>query len=172
MTQQNLVPSLIDLKQLSQLKEGTQKMNLIKEGTYTGKVVDHAITETKDGNPQAYIRFEFEADGTTRELPWYGSFKEKALEHTIKALVVCGLEGSNPAGPLSIGKEVSIVVKIDKDNNGNDRNVIRWVNRLGGVNPVDPVKARSSLEKYSALVIATKQNMGVKDSGGSSDIHF
>ena len=99
-----------------------------------------------------------------RELTYFGSFKEKAAEHTIKALVVCGLQGANPAGPLEIGKEVSIVVELDKDLEGNDRNVIRWVNKLGGIiNPMENAEAKSKLEKFAGLVMATKQALGADE---------
>jgi hypothetical protein len=139
-------------------------MTLIKPGRYTAYVKDHAITETKDGNPQATVVFEFEVDGSKRELTWFGSFKEKAVEHTIKGLIVCGLSGANPAGPLEIGREVSIVVATDKDLNGNERSVIRWVNRPGGImKPMDHGEASTKLERFAGLVMATKQTLGEKE---------
>ena len=138
-------------------------MNLVNPGRYVAKVAKHAITETKGGDPQAVVRFEFVDDqGHRRELTWFGSFKDKAQPYTIKALINCGLQGNNPAGPLEIGKEVSIVVEIDKDNDGKDRNIVRWVNGLNQIqNEIDPQKAASMLERFSGAVMAAKKEMGV-----------
>jgi hypothetical protein len=135
--------------------------DLVKSGRYKAKVVDHGITKTKAGDPQATVRFELETSVGYRELTWFGSFNGGAVEHTVRALVNCGLKGSNPAGDLEIGKEVSIVVEIDKDQNGNDRNVIRWVNAPGGVlNKMDKREAGALLERFSGVVMALKEKDG------------
>jgi hypothetical protein len=146
-------------------------MSIVKAGRYNARVVDHGISETKAGDPQVAIRFAFETPEGERELTYYGSFKEKALEHTIKALVTCGLQGSNPAGALEINKEVSIVVEVDKDFEGHDRNVVRWVNPLGSgmIKKIDPSKAAALLERYSGAVMAFKEKTGVKPSNGGFD---
>lgn len=137
-------------------------MEIVKPGRYTAKVVEHGITETKNGDPQAAIRFSFEAEGKQRELVWFGSFKEKAAEFTLQALVNCGLQGNNPAGPLEIGKEVSIVVDVDQDQKGNDRNVVQWVNKLGGIGKkIDDSAAASKLERFSGAIMAIKQREGI-----------
>lgn len=136
-------------------------MNLVKAGRYNAKVVDHGITETKNGDPQAAIRFGFETQDGYKELVWFGSFKEKALEFTLQALVNCGLQGTNPAGPLEIGKEVSVVVDINKDHEGKDRNVVQWVNKLGGIGKkVDEMEAKAKLERFSGAIMAIKEREG------------
>lgn len=138
-------------------------MSLIKPGRYTAHVKEHAITETKNGDPQAAVVFEFEYEDGKRELTWFGSFKEKAVEHTIKALVVCGLDGANPAGALQIGKEVSIVVETDTDQEGRERSKVRWVNKPGiALKPMVGAEAASKLEKFAGLVMATKQKLGAE----------
>jgi hypothetical protein len=72
---------------------------MINPGTYPAKVISHAISETRGGDPQAAVTFSFDANGP-KTMTWYGSFKEgKAREITIKALLACGLKGNNPAGP-------------------------------------------------------------------------
>lgn len=135
--------------------------DLVKSGRYKAKVIDHGISKTKAGDPQAVVRFEFETSTGYRELTWFGSFKEGALEHTVRALVNCGLKGSNPAGALEIGKEVSITVEIDKDQKGNDRNIVRWVNVPGGVaNKMPQGEANALLERYSGVVMALKEKEG------------
>lgn len=135
-------------------------MSLVKSGRYSARVVSHAITETKGGDPQASIRFSFETSDGLKELTYFGSFKGGALEHTLKALVASGLKGNNPAGALEIGKTVSIVVEIDKDMNGKDRNVVRWVNQPGGViNKMDDNSAKAKLEQYAGAVMALREKV-------------
>lgn len=147
-------------------------MNLVPAGRYNAKVVTHAITETLHGEPQAVIRFGFETKDGYRELTWFGSFKEKAAEHTLKALVNCGLKGANPAGELEIGKEVSIVVSIEKDQKGADRNKINWVNKLGTIlNSMESSEAKSKLDRFSGAVMALKQKEGV-DKDEDDEIPF
>jgi hypothetical protein len=143
--------------------------DLVKPGRYKAKVIDHGISKTKAGDPQAVVRFEFETTTGYRELTWFGSFKEGALEHTVRALVNCGLKGANPASALEIGKEVSIVVEIDKDQKGEDRNVVRWVNSLGGItNKIDQREANALLERFSGVVMALKEKEGTSTNSASA----
>jgi hypothetical protein len=146
-------------------------MDLVKPGRYKAVIVEHGITETKNKDPQAAIRFGIETkEHGYRELVWFGSFKQLALEHTLKALVVCGLDGTNPAGPLEIGKEVSITVEIDKNHEGKERNVVRWINSLGGVGKkIDGLTATAKLDQYSSAVMALKEKLGVGKSKTSDD---
>lgn len=136
-------------------------MSLVKPGKYLARIVEHAITETKSGEPQAVVKFGFDVEETYRELNWFGSFKEKALEHTLRALVNCGLKGNSPAGPLELGKEVSITVETDVNQDGKERNVVRWVNKIATLGKkVDDMTAKAKLEKYSGAVMALKQREG------------
>lgn len=137
-------------------------MTLIEPGRYAAKVVAHAITETKAKDPQASVRLGFETAEGPRELVWFGSFKEGALPHTIKALIACGLKGNNPGDDLTIGQEVSIVVDIDQDQEGKDKNVVRWINApMGFKKVIEPMTAKAKLEAYSGAVMAAKQEMGI-----------
>lgn len=133
-------------------------MELLKPGTYPGKVLEHAITETKDHNPQAVVKFQV-AD---RQLIWFGSFKDTVVEHTIKGLVACGLKGNNPGGQLEIGKEVSLVVDVE-ERDGKTRNRIRWVNNAGIANKVSPQEAMAKLERFAGAVAAYKNINGITD---------
>jgi len=136
--------------------------NLINSGRYTAGIISHTIGETKAGDPQAVITFAFLTGDGPKELTWYGSFKEAAVKYTLQSLVVCGLEGNHPSGKLDIGREVSIVVEVDQDQNGNDRNVIRWVNKLGGnVKEMNPAEAKSKLDQYTGAIMALKETEGV-----------
>lgn len=148
-------------------------MDLIKPGRYKAVIVEHGITPTKSNDPQVAIRFGFETKDGYRELNWFGSFKGGALEHTLKALVVCGLQGTNPAGPLEIGKEVSITVEIGEDRNGKDRNIVRWVNSFGGIGKkIDGLTATAMLDQYSGAVMALKERLGNGGSQPPDDLGF
>src|SRR5690606_13826997 len=116
-------------------------MELVKPGIYNAKLVDYYIGKTNQGLPQAELWFEFEAEGTKRTMPYFGTFKEgKGREITLKALLVCGLRGNDPSiltlgkegNGLELGKEVSITISQENDQDGRARNRIQWVNPLGG----------------------------------------
>lgn len=137
-------------------------MELVKPGKYNAVIVEHGIIENKSGDAQVAIRFGFNANEEYRELTWFGSFKKGALEHTLKALLVCGVEGA-AHDPAEIGREVSITVDIKpKDEYGDARNVIRWVNKLGGGmgKKMDGAIAASKLEQYSGALMALKEKLG------------
>lgn len=137
---------------------------MVKPGTYVATVLNHAITETKAGNPQAAVSFSFsDADGS-HQITWYGSFSEKAMPHTVKGLLACGLKGNNPAGELEIGKEVSIVIEHDTDDDGKVRNKVRWVNSIGGFQrAVAPDLAKSKLANLEGAVMLARQKLGLVD---------
>lgn len=138
---------------------------MVKPGIYRATILNHAISETRGGNPQAAVTFSFEADGKSHNMTWFGSFKEgKAQEITIKALLACGLKGNNPAGELDIGKEVSITVEHETGDDGKTRAKIRWVNALGGVKNVMPQDlAKSKLDALQGAVLKARTDLGVPD---------
>ena len=137
---------------------------MVKPGTYTAKVVSHPINDTKSGAPQVTITFSFDADGRAQTMTYFGSLKDGALEHTVKALLVCGLKGNNPAGPLEIGREVSIVVDEKKDLEGKLRTKISWVNALGGVRNVIPADlAQAKLSALEGAVMAARQKLNIHE---------
>jgi hypothetical protein len=139
---------------------------MLKPGRYKASIVKHAITETKSGDPQAVVTFDFDADGNQQQMTWYGSFKEgKAREITIRALLVCGLKGNNPAGPLEIGREVMLTIESEKDQNGKERLRIRWINPLGGIqNALSDDMAKSKLSALEGAVMAARHGSGIADS--------
>lgn len=136
---------------------------MINPGTYKAIVVSHAISETKAGEPQAAIVFSFD-DGGPKTITWFGSFREKARPITIKALLVCGLQGNNPAGPLEIGREVSIVVDDETGNDGKVRTKVKWVNQLGGTrNVIAQDLAQAKLSALEGAVMAAREELAIPD---------
>lgn len=138
---------------------------MIKPGVYRATILNHAISETKDGNPQAAVTFSFESEGKSQSMTWFGSFKEgKARDITIKALLVCGLKGNNPAGDLDIGREVSIVIENEEGQDGKIRARVRWVNALGGVKNVLPAdQAKAKLDALAGAVMAARNDLNMPD---------
>lgn len=136
---------------------------MIKPGTYKATVVSHATSETKEGLPQAAVTFAFDCEGP-RMLTWYGSFKEKAAPHTIKALLNCGLSGQNLAGPLEIGKEVSIVIDDEQGLDGKVRSKIQWVNALATIKNIIPQDlAKAKLASLEGAVMAARSKLNIHD---------
>lgn len=137
---------------------------MVKPGTYKANILSHAITETSKGDPQAVISFSFESDGSSHQINWYGSFSEKAMPHTLKALLVAGLKGNNPAGELEIGREVLIVIENDTDQEGKERNKVRWVNAINSVKNVMPQdQAKAKLAALEGQVMMARQKLKIQD---------
>lgn len=137
---------------------------MVTPGTYKATVISHAISETRAGAPQATVTFSFSADGRPQSMTWFGSFKEGALKHTLKSLLVCGLKGNNPAGPLEIGKEVSIVVDDQAGEDGKMRSRVLWVNAIGAArNIIPPDMAKAKLSGLEGAIIAARQETNIHE---------
>lgn len=133
---------------------------LVNEGIYLATVQSHTIGETKKGDPQAVVTFNFKTEAGPQLINWYGYFTEKTTETTVKALVVCGLKGNNPAGELEIGKEVQIVIENEADDEGIKRSKVRWVNQVGGgVKQMAPDLAKAKLSALEGAVLAARSKM-------------
>ncbi len=145
---------------------------MIKPGTYKATLINHAISETSKGAPQAVIKFSVESDGP-KQITWYGSFSEKAQPFTIKALLVCGLKGNNPAGDLEIGKEVSLVIDIETGEDGKERNKVQWINNLGEIKKVIPAEAaKAKLSMLEGAVMLARSKNPVASNEDSDVIPF
>jgi hypothetical protein len=137
---------------------------MVTPGQYKAAIQSHAITETKEGKPQAHITFEFEADGREQTIGWFGSFSEKAAPHTIKALLTCGLTGNNPAGALEIGKEVSITIEDEVGQDGKTRSRVRWINPLSKPKAIiSPDLAKTRLAQLEGAVMKARIDLNIKD---------
>jgi hypothetical protein len=149
-------------------------MNEIKPGKYQARLKDYWIGKTSAGLPQAELLFEFDVDDELKELIWFGSFKEKAKPHTIKALLHCGLKGNDlstladglEGHALELGKEVMITVAKETDDKGNPRLRISWVNPLGGGNFRDRMSRGEVIKSLSLLkgeVLAIRRETGIQE---------
>lgn len=137
-------------------------MSIYKSGRFSAKVTDYGISETKAGDPQAFVTFEVAFPDGAASMTWYGSFKPgKAQEITFKALQALGLNGkvtdlSNgpEAGPIAVGTEASVVVEEEQRQDGQGTWFrIRWVNRAGGGSAVQRADAATAKAKLAKLNI-------------------
>ena len=157
-------------------------MEIIKPGKYTAKIVDYGIGETKAGNPQAAVVFEFKDDQERKwSLSWFGHFTEKTIEKTLDALLVCGLHGNDvgaiasgpEGGALDMSRDVSITVEHETDDKGKTRAKVRWVNRVGGnsFKRMEQSQAVAKLGNLKGAVLARRQETGIQDDAepGASD---
>jgi hypothetical protein len=146
-------------------------MPVNKPGSYPGKLIDWAITETKDGSPQVVCMFEYLQDGKPLRLNWFGSFKEKAYERTIEALRFLGLQGVDLSiladGAMGKGltkdKVADIVVEVRPNLTGKLVAGIAWVNNPHEANipkKVSRDRAAQLLEVHS-LKLSSIQGLPV-----------
>lgn len=136
-------------------------------GSYTGKLIDWAVTQTKAGMPQIVCMFEYLQDGKPLRLSWFGSFQDKAVQRTFDTLRFLGLKGNDlsvladgvQGKGLEVGKVANIVVEIRTDLNGKPRAGISWVNdpsRAQLTKKLDKDTARGLLEVYSLRLSGTQ----------------
>lgn len=147
----------------------------VTAGKYIARVLNYGIGNTKAGDPQAIVQFQFkDNDGDQHSLTWFGSFKEKALPYTLDALLYCGMKGNDPAelaqgidgGALDLNQEVQIVVEEQTDDKGRVVPKISWVNRLGGnafKNAItfDQAKSKLAAMNLKGAVMARRAETGL-----------
>ena len=125
--------------------------NRSKEGTFTAKIKDYGISETKAGDPQIFIGFEYMENDIQRNMTWFGSLKDgKGREITFGALRNCGFSGKSfydlaegsDSGLLDNNRELSIVIQ-PNEWEGKTTMRISFINIPGAV--------RSKLSKIDAI---------------------
>ena len=148
-------------------------MELIKPGTYTARIVDYGICATKAGAPQARVTLEFMEDGQKRQLTWFSGFGDKQIKHTLKALVICGLncaieelaDGLDCNG-LDLTKDVAIIVEHDTYE-GKVSAKVCWINapagdKFGKLMDKGSVKAKLGALNLKGELAAIRNELGVK----------
>jgi hypothetical protein len=103
--------------------------DLIPEGTYRARGVSAQLGFTSTGKEQVAIGFTILTPGFEgQHLPYYGTFGEKALEITTKALRACGWQGLDLSDLTGIdANEVNLVVA-HEEYNGVTTAKVKWVN--------------------------------------------
>lgn len=137
-------------------------MNMIAEGQYKARALTAELGETQKGNPQAVVTFRLDG-GEIRK--WFGSFSETTLndgrtvaEITLRSLRHAGWDGQDLANLLMVGGtdekpvECMVTIKHDKDDKGQLRDKIAWVNSIGGnVKPLPDDKKKALAAKLKGL---------------------
>lgn len=131
----------------------------LQNGNYRGKALGAALGVTSKAAEQVAIEFEL-LDLSGTRYTYFGTFGDKALEHTLKALRASGWRGDDLADLSSVGgpdaPEVELVIE-NETYEGKTRARIRWVNPRGGLSikaPLAPDKAKSFAARMRAAVLA------------------
>ena len=106
---------------------------ILPEGTYRAKGIEAQLGFTNGGKEQVAISFQLLTPGFENErAAYYGTFGEKALEITIKALRACGWKGVDLSDLSGIdANEVNLVVE-HEEYNGTITAKVKWVNDGAG----------------------------------------
>ena len=141
----------------------------ITPGTYQGQPVDCGISETKNGNPQAFVTFMIPQ--IEKKITWFGGFtSEKAIEITGAALIRCGFRGTDLStlveGVSVLDSNKTLELVIEKEEwNGKVYTKVKWVNEVGGglKDKLDRAGAAQKMAGYniSGTMIKLQQEMGV-----------
>lgn len=141
-------------------------MDLVKPGKYLARVVSYGIPEPKPGKmPSVVLTFEFEEDGKKRQLTWFGSLSEKAIEHTAKSLIIAGMKSDMLSTLCEPGafheKDVSITVEHDTYE-GKTRSRVKWINEPGSAQfkSLRPEVVNSQFGNLTGYMKATRKEMG------------
>jgi len=135
---------------------------MIPEGTYRARGVDAALGYAGTGTEQVAVEIAILEEGfEAQHMTWYGSFSEKALKFTLKALRTLGWEGDDLSQLEGIDRnEVYIKVEHEEDQEGNLRARVQWINSSAGglqlKTRMDEGAAKAFAERMKGHVLATK----------------
>lgn len=121
--------------------------NPIEPGTYRARVVNYTLSNTKAGNPQVEVLFEFsQGEGvheSHHQTRWWGQLSEKALPYTLKNLITMGYRGTSnedfakladgvEGGMIDLSTEVDLVLEYEAGEAGKTFLKVKWINTPGG----------------------------------------
>lgn len=132
---------------------------LIPAGTYRARATEAQLGETSKGAEQVAIGFQVLTPGfESYRLAYYGTFGEKALPITVKALRACGWQGIDLADLAGIDtNEVNLVVEHEEYpvGSGSWTAKVKWVNDGNGgmlKNVLDPQAAKSFAQRMRGAI--------------------
>lgn len=146
---------------------------MIAAGKYLANIKDYGVSESSTGKPRIEIQFVCkDAMGTMHTVYWYGYVTDKSLFITAKALVNCGLKGTNyddlskgiSSGLLDTERPVEIDVQ-HEEFKGKIHAKIAWINRPSGAQFLDPQMGAMKLKglNLGAVVAEARSKTGIKD---------
>lgn len=146
-------------------------------GTYRGKVTDAGLAKAGNGNEQVALLCELGGDGPEKglKLTYYGSFSERAIDITIKALRAAGWKGVDlteidrwsevvPEPP-----EVEFVIE-PEEYEGVTRAKVKWINSVSGLGVKErlaPAEAQSFAQRMKGKLLAFDQNNRAPKNNGA-----
>lgn len=137
----------------------------MQNGTYRAKPLGAALGVANTGNEQVGIEFQL-LDEPGGNITYYGTFTEKAAQHTIKALRVSGWRGEDLSDLSSIGADTALEVHLVIENEeyqGTVRAKVKWVNASGGLafkTPLTGDGAKAFAARMRGAVLAFDKSAG------------
>lgn len=119
-------------------------MEMLPEGTYTAHCVNAQLGFSKKGSEQIIATFKISDENFKgREMTWYGSFSDKAMQYTLDAMKNCGFIGDDYSDLGSMTRnEISLV--IGHEANPNDGKIyarVKFINAIGRARVTAPMNA-------------------------------
>lgn len=119
---------------------------MIEQGRHRARAVNAELGTTKNGNEQIGIEFEL-LDLPGQRIGYYGTFTERAMPITMKAMRTAGFRGNDILDLSSLqGNTPEVILVVEHEEyDGQWRAKVKWVNSLGGVsmrNALDPNAAK------------------------------
>lgn len=142
-------------------------MELLPEGTYRARGLSAALGMTAQNKEQVGIEFVLlDSEGTEgARMTYFGSFSEKALEHTIKALRIAGWTGDDLSDFQGIGTTDVDLVVAHEEYEGKWSAKIKWVNPAGSGGPalkapMSPEQAKAFAARMKGQILGLERNIG------------
>lgn len=134
----------------------------MQTGRFKAIVLEKAVTKNSKDNPQVEIKLDVHfTEFETTSMVYKGQLSDGAIEHTLKALVACGIQGNSVFDPVTAGQEVSVVVN-EEEYEGKTRFKISWINKpLSLGTPIPDVEGRVALKKFEGALAALRQKEGM-----------
>lgn len=151
------------------------------EGKYTAKIVNYGLSETKAGDPQAFVEFQLTDDGS--KWTWFGGTKsEKQAEISAKTLVDMEFSGNNFSDlmkPNMLNTTlVYTLVIVEETYNGKKSFKVKFVNRPHqGPKSIADTNAAKKADMFSGMLAKAKAQAGIKPkvknhAPGADDVGF
>jgi hypothetical protein len=135
---------------------------MIPVGNYKARGVEAALSTTREGKPQVAVLIEItEGEHAGERRTWFGHFTEKTEEKTFEQLRTLGWSTDDLTDLAGIdANEVSIKVEHETDQDGQQRDRIRWINRPGAglaiKERMDDAAARAFAARMRAKAVASR----------------
>jgi hypothetical protein len=134
---------------------------MIEAGRYKARGVEGALGMTGTGKEQIAVLLEIvEGPHAGEQITWYGYFTEKNVERTMESLRLLGWSTDDLSDLSGLdANEVSIVIELDDDQDGQPRARVKWINGPGGLAMKEPMNegaARAFAQRMKGFAVASR----------------